>query len=132
MARPDSDWVAVAWMSDTSIAANVVDYLETCGVSAWAPEGGRYAVGEAPVFVAANDAGQARDFLRQLEAGSYPDYGPEGSGNVVAEQLREDLASAPRYRPPSALARWAPFIVIPMAIAGAFFGAPLIRSLLGL
>lgn len=132
MARPDSDWVAVAWMSDTSTASNVVAYLDTCGLSAWAPEGGKYALGEAPVFVAADDAGQARAFLIQLEAGSYPDYGPEGFGNVVAEQLREDLVSAPRYRPPSALARWAPFIVIPAVIMGALFGAPLIRSLLGL
>ena len=131
MPRPDSDWVAVAWMSDTATAANVAAYLETCGLSAWAPEGGIYGLGEAPVFVAADDAEQARDFLRQLEAGSYPDYGPEGSGNVVAEQLREDLVPASKYQPPSALARWAPFILITVVILATMFGAPLIRALLG-
>lgn len=130
MARPDSDWVAVADFTDTGTAGNVAAYLETCGLRARAAEGGTYAFGEAPVFVEAGQVEQARELLRRLEAG---DFASEDGGEMVevlGAQLAEDLAPAPAYQPPSALERWAPFVLIPIAISGALFAAFLIQSVL--
>ena len=130
MARPDLEWVVVAAFTDTGTAGNVAAYLQTCGLQAHASKGGTFAHGEAPVFVVAGQVEQARELLRRLEAGDFASEGGDEMVQVLGAQLVEDIAPASGYYPPSALERWAPFVLIPVAITGALFAAFLIQSVL--
>lgn len=130
MARPDLEWVAVAAFTDTGRAGNVAAYLQTCGLQAHASEGGTYAHGEAPVFVAAGQVDQARELLRRLEAGDFSSEGGDEMVEVLGAQLVEDIAPASGYQPPSALQRWAPFVLIPAGLIALMLVAFGIQSLL--
>lgn len=132
MARPDLEWVAVAAFTDTGTAGNVAAYLETCGLRARAAEEGTYAFGEAPVFVEAGQVEQARELLRRLEAGDFASEDGDEMVAVLGAQLVEDIAPASGYQPPSALQRWAPFVLIPAALIALMLVALGIQSLLGL
>lgn len=114
MARPGSEWVAVAWFSDQGTASNVADYLEASGVSAYTHAHATRALGSTPVFVLARELELARAKLRRFKTGDFDPDAEDGTADAMGAQLLEDLGAAPDYQPPSRVARLAPLILIPL------------------
>lgn len=108
MARPDSEWVAVAWFSDEGMADYVADYLATGGIRTHVHGSSTRAIGDAPVFVEAKDVEAAHQLLRRLKTNDFALDAEEGTIDALGAQLVKELGPAPDYEPPSTLARWAP------------------------
>lgn len=130
MARPGSDWVAVAWFSDQGTASNVAAYLDASGIKARAHDEVSRGGGNAPVFVEARQLDLARKALLRLKTRDFAADAEDGTADALGLQLIEDLAAAPDYRPPSALARWAPLVFVPVVIILAYLFAALVASVI--
>jgi len=130
MTRPGSDWVAVAWFSDQATASNVAAYLEASGVSAYTHAHASRALGSTPVFVLARELELARVKLRRFKTGDFDPDAEDGTPDALGLQLMEDLAAAPGFRSPSAVARWAPIFFVPVGIVLFYLFASLVASFL--
>ena len=130
MGRPGSVWVAVAWFSDQGRASNVADYLEAGGARARTHGESSRGIGSEPVFVQARQLALARKALLRLKTRDFAADAEEGTADAMGLSLIEDLAAAPDYRPPSALARWAPLVFVPVGIILVYLFSSLVASVL--
>jgi hypothetical protein len=130
MGRPGSEWVAVAWFSDQGRASNVADYLEASGVTARTHAEASRGVGNAPVFVQARQLDLARKALLRLKTREFAADAEEGTADAIGLNLIEDMAAAPDYQPPSALARWAPLVLVPVGIILVYLFTSLVASVI--